>query len=386
MTRIPFIIVGTNCLSGVTTWAVHVRQALADHPRYDVKLLQIGEGNAVPHDLRVETMDQAQRLVRSMAPAVVAPNYMWELFLAGFEPGIACLGMCHADSDEQYYRPLSWYEPTISHFVGVSRECSARICDRLPFRPASDVTTLPYGIPVPQGLRRDYWNNPLRIVYAGRVTQLQKRVWDFVPLVEELLKLGVRFVFDVVGDGDALEPLRAAMTGRFAGHVRFHGRVPYEQMASVWAGHDVFVQTSDFEGTSVSMLEAMAYGAVPTLTAASSGIEGVIRPGENGCVVPVGDMEALAQTIAALAANPERLAAMGAAARETAQEYSLELYGEKWEASSKVDYWARYGMFTSAHPMLRQRQIIAQLQAKAAGGGPWRRIKSQLFRGKRQAA
>ena len=51
----------------------------------------------------------------------------------------------------------------------------------------------------------------LRLIYAGRVTQLQKRVWDFVPLVDHLLEAGVRFRFDVYGDGDQFEPLRDAM-------------------------------------------------------------------------------------------------------------------------------------------------------------------------------
>lgn len=393
MARVPFIIAGTNCLSGVTTWAEHVRTVLAGHPRYEVKLLQVGAGTAVPHDLHVETIDQAHRLIRDMAPAIVAPNYLWELYLAGFEPEIACLGMCHADSDEQYYRPLSWYEPTISQFIGVSRECTAHIRERLPFR-AGDVTTLTYGIPVPRELRRDYRTNPLRIVYAGRVTQLQKRVWDFVPLVEALLRFGVRFVFDIVGNGDAYEPLRQTMMARFAGHVRFLGLMPYNQMAGVWAGHDVFVQTSDFEGTSVSMLEAMANGVVPMVTAASSGLDGVIRGGKNGCVVPVGDMEALALEIARVAANRERLAAMGSAAHATAQDYSLDLYGEKFadvldrvvDAHSSMNLYDRYGMFASAQPLLKQRQVIAHLQAKLDDSGPWRRITSKLFHRNRKAA
>src|SRR5262249_5189777 len=161
---------------------------------------------------------------------------------------------------KQYYRPLSWYEPLISQFIGVSPECATNIQNRLPFR-ASDVATLPYGIPVPRTIRRDYQTNPVRIVYAGRVTQLQKRVMDFVPLVEFLSTLGVRFEFDVVGDGDCLEPLRKSMQAACPGaSVRFLGRRGYDEMSGIWTAHDVFVQTSDFEGTSISLLEAMAHG------------------------------------------------------------------------------------------------------------------------------
>jgi glycosyltransferase involved in cell wall biosynthesis len=395
MNRIPVVIAGTNCLSGVTTWAEHLRATLAGHPRYEVKLLQVGEGDAGVSDIVVSSIDEAHRIVRDMAPLIMLPNYLWELYLAGFEPGVACLGMCHADNDEQYYRPLTWYEPMITQFVAVSRECSAHLRERLPFR-ADDVTTLPYGIPVPHVLTRDYRTNPLRIVYAGRVTQLQKRVWDFVPLVERLIEMGVRFVFDVVGEGDEYEPLRGAMMARFAGYVRFHARVPYHQMATVWSAHDVFVQTSDFEGTSVSMLEAMAYGVVPTVTAASSGIDGVIHDGENGCVVPVGDMDAMARCIAHVAAGRDRLAALGAAAHQTAQGYALERYAEQFadvldrvaDAYSQVDMQMRYGMFANAHPLLKQRQMIAQLQSKIARleANPWKRFASRMFAGERRSA
>jgi hypothetical protein len=186
------------------------------------------------------------------------------------------------------------------------------------------------------------------------------------------------------------------MMARFAGHVRFHARVPYSQMAGIWSSHDVFVQTSDFEGTSVSMLEAMAYGAVPMVTAASSGIDGVICHGKNGCVVPVGDMAALAREIAGIAADRDRLAAMGAAARQTAQGYSLDLYGACFsnvldrvlEDSSRVDLYTRYGMFATAHPLFKQRQMIHQLKTQLAESdrGGWKRLKSRLFNRDRKAA
>lgn len=393
MNRLPVVIIGTNCLSGVTTWAEHLRATLADHPRYDVRLLHIGDRGAGEQNILVPDVESAYKAVRDMAPLILLPNYMWDLYLAGFEPGISCLGMCHADSDEQYYRPLSWYEPMISHFVGVSPECSAHIKQRLSFR-ADDVTTLPYGIPVPRTLHRDYRVDPLRIVYAGRVTQLQKRVMDFVPLVESLRRTGIRFVFNIVGDGDHLEPLQAAIESRVPhGYVRFHGRRPYDEMPDMWAAHDVFVQTSDFEGTSISLLEAMAYGVAPVVTAASSGISGVIHEGETGFIVPVGDMEAMAQAIARLAAVPQRLAAVGAAARVAAQEYSLERYGQKFvrvldriaQAPKHVNIYERYGMFAGSHPMLKQGRIIDQLQSRIAylEQGPIKRLAAKLLGQKR---
>jgi glycosyltransferase involved in cell wall biosynthesis len=369
MTRkLPVVIAGTGCLSGVTSWANQLQVALADHPRFDVRLLHVGPELAVEANIVTRTLVEAHDAVREMAPAIVIPNYVWSLFLTGLEPGIRCLGMCHADSDDQYYRPLSWYEPVITKFIAVSKECEARLAPYVSCR-ATDVVMLPYGVRIPNALDRPYQTKPLRLIYAGRVTQPQKRVWDFVPLVEQLLRVKVPFVFDIIGEGDEFAPLQQIMRARIpAADVCFHPRVPHAQMATKWLEHDIFIQTSDFEGTSVSMLEAMAHGVVPVVTAASSGVADVIHPQDNGFVVPVGDMAAMARVIAQLAVDQRLLADTGQAAYRTAQAYSMDLYARKFarildevaETDSTVNYSKRYGAFSPAHPLLVQRRLIEQ--------------------------
>jgi hypothetical protein len=151
--KLPVVIAGTNCLSGVTSWAEQLRTALADHPRYDVQLLHVGPEPPDNCNLAAPTIEDAHRALCKMAPAVVIPNYLWSLFLAGFEPGIRCVGMCHADSIDQYYRPLSWYEPAIAKFIAVSKECDERLAGYVPCR-AQDIVTLPYGVCVPAELNR----------------------------------------------------------------------------------------------------------------------------------------------------------------------------------------------------------------------------------------
>jgi glycosyltransferase involved in cell wall biosynthesis len=228
---------------------------------------------------------------------------------------------------------------------------------------------------VPRELNREYRTEPLRIISAGRLTQPQKRVGDFVRLVEYLLREQVQFVFDIVGDGEELAPLQHAMQRWFpTARVRFHGRLPHEVVDGMWSAADVFVQTSDFEGTSVSMLEAMAHGVVPVVTAASSGVAGVIEHARNGYVVTVGDMGAMAHVIATLAKDQQLLAAAGRAAHASAQAYSMEVYCDQFvqvldrivrtdrsEQPVKCD-----GGFGGYHPLLTQHHIIRTQQAELA--------------------
>lgn len=385
--RTPVIIAGTNCLSGVTTWADRVRAALTNHPRYHVQLLHVGTEERSDADIVVPTVDDACTLLRGMTPAIVIPNYIWSLFLSGFDYGIRCIGMCHADSEEEYYRPLGWYEPAVAKYIAVSQECDARLKGFVPIR-KHDVEMLPYGVCVPALLRRNYQNRPLRMIYAGRVTQPQKRVWDFVPLVEQLLRAKVSFEFDIVGEGDEFAPLQQMMRARVpAANVRFHPRVPHSAMANIWLDHDIFLQVSDFEGTSISMLEAMAHGVVPVVTAASSGVTGVITPQENGYIVPVGDMKAMAAAIASLSNEESLLAEMGPAAYRTAQAYSMDLYARKFvkilDDVDNMDIHAqihtRYGVYSPQHPLIVQRQQMAQQQPAPSTQAEQKALK-QLFK------
>jgi glycosyltransferase involved in cell wall biosynthesis len=80
---------------------------------------------------------------------------------------------------------------------------------------------------------------------------------------------------------------------------------------------DVFLLPSSFEGLPVSLLEAMAQGAVPVVSAVRSGVRELVRDGENGFLVPVGDVACFAERLALLARAPEKLACMSSAARAT---------------------------------------------------------------------
>jgi hypothetical protein len=118
----------------------------------------------------------------------------------------------------------------------------------------------------------------------------------------------------------------------------------------------------------------MAHGAVPVVTAASSGIAGVISNGENGFVVPVGDMAAMALVLSRLAGDKKKLVDAGQAAHLTAQAYSLESYVQKFVAildtidpsEERSDPAERYGEFSPLHPLVVQRQQLEKRQAEIA--------------------
>jgi glycosyltransferase involved in cell wall biosynthesis len=78
------------------------------------------------------------------------------------------------------------------------------------------------------------------------------------------------------------------------------------------------------EGTPVSVIEALA-GRRPVVATRVGGVPDVIRDGIDGFLVEPGDVDALAERLGRLAADPALAARMGEAGRERVLErYSVE--------------------------------------------------------------
>jgi glycosyltransferase involved in cell wall biosynthesis len=123
-----------------------------------------------------------------------------------------------------------------------------------------------------------------------------------IPLV---LKEESRVRFIIAGDGPEKRDLEREVGGRnLLASTRFLGRVPHHQMAELLAQTDIYVSTSLSDGTSVSLLEALASGAFPIVTDIASNREWIAN-GENGFLVPTGDERRLADRIIEAIRNAE---------------------------------------------------------------------------------
>lgn len=103
--------------------------------------------------------------------------------------------------------------------------------------------------------------------------------------------------FLIAGDGPEKETLeREVRNLNINSSVRFLGRVPHEEMPDLLSRADIYVSTSLYDGTSVSLLEAMASGAFPIVTDIPANREW-ITTGQNGFLVPVDEEKCLADRI-----------------------------------------------------------------------------------------
>jgi glycosyltransferase involved in cell wall biosynthesis len=93
----------------------------------------------------------------------------------------------------------------------------------------------------------------------------------------------------------------------------------------------IFALSSRFEGFCLALVEAMGVGLPPVSFACPHGPPEIITDGVDGLLVPAEDVDALASAICSLIENPTRRAALGAAARRSAQRYSPAVVDDRWE-------------------------------------------------------
>jgi hypothetical protein len=118
--------------------------------------------------------------------------------------------------------------------------------------------------------------------------------------------------------------------GAFVRNGKIHalGFRPHTEVAELMRQVDMLCHPSVLDGFSFACLEAMASG-LPVVTTPRSGAAELISNGENGFVVPYGDIEAMSSTVRRIYAEPELGSEIGRNARLTAEKCTWGVYEER---------------------------------------------------------
>ena len=257
------------------------------------------------------------------SPCVVIDNWQNQILIATaiikkyFPDVVRCISIIHNDK-VILYRKADFMQKYMDIVAGVSKKINAHLANDF----GVDKIKIRYKespVDYVEHLKRNYTvdkNEPLRIGYAARVTKFQKRADLLVPLMLELNKQGVNYHLNIAGDGNYLDKLITLIEeNELAGYVTLHGNIPRDNMPDYWRNQDIFLNVSDFEGASISMLEAMSYGAVPVVTAVS-GTEEFVQEGKSGFVSKIGDVKKMSEKIALIGRHRERLMELGNESRK----------------------------------------------------------------------
>ena len=103
---------------------------------------------------------------------------------------------------------------------------------------------------------------------------------------------------------------------------------PYAQMRQA----DIFVLSSEYEGFSNVIVEAMALGVPVVATDCPYGPREVLADGRYGLLVAPGDESALAEAILFLLRNPDERRRLGTQAQERAEDFSVQKIVPSYES------------------------------------------------------
>jgi glycosyltransferase involved in cell wall biosynthesis len=119
----------------------------------------------------------------------------------------------------------------------------------------------------------------------------------FIRAIPKVLEEEREAKFIIAGGGPERQDLeKEAKDLNIGSHVEFLGRIAHEKMPALLGQTDIYVSTSLFDGTSVSLLEALASGAFPVVSDIPSNREW-ITDGKNGFLVPTNEEAFLAKKI-----------------------------------------------------------------------------------------
>jgi glycosyltransferase involved in cell wall biosynthesis len=295
----------------------------------------------MPRKWRLDALWRLYRLMRRERPAILHTflfhaNILGRVLgrLAGVPliiSGERTMGM----ESRCRYRLNQITQGLADRVVCVSPQVADFVLDKVGI-PREKVVVIPNGVDIAHWERlpdrreaREALGLPLDGTLVGVIARL-----DPVKRLDVLLRAlaaleGVSAV--VVGYGPQEDRLKSlAEELGIEGRVRFAG---HQRDVRPWlAALDVFVLSSDWEGMSNALLEAMA-ARLPVVATATGGTPDVVLDGKTGFLVPPGDPPALARALGRLLTDPGLRERMGQAGRHRVGElFSVDLMVERTES------------------------------------------------------
>jgi glycosyltransferase involved in cell wall biosynthesis len=264
-------------------------------------------------------------ILADICPQVVLAGPVWPcatlVALAGYEPLVTMSwgsDLLVEANKSPCTRAATRY--TFCHSEGAFGDCQAVREKILAFSTLTDdqIAIFPWGIDLLQfaphpsalSLRRDLgWiDNPVVI---------STRSWEPIYAIDVLLSA---FAFShmrrselrmlLLGDGSQTPIIRGMISDLGLTDVIYTpGRIPYDLLPEYYCLADIYVSSALSDGTSVSLLEAMACGLPVVATSCHGNLEW-IEAGRNGWLVAPGDPEALAEALEAALEDSGRLLRM----------------------------------------------------------------------------
>jgi glycosyltransferase involved in cell wall biosynthesis len=168
-----------------------------------------------------------------------------------------------------------------------------------------------------------------RVLAAGRLTP-QKGFDLLIDAFGPVARAHPDWRLDIFGGGHSTETLQGEIDARgLAEQVALRG--PTADLPGEMARASVYALSSRFEGFPMVLIEAMGKGMACVAFDCPTGPGEIIDDHRNGLLVPAMDVEGLTAALMEMIEDEELRRRCGAAALETARDYTMAAIGPKWD-------------------------------------------------------
>ena len=182
----------------------------------------------------------------------------------------------------------------------------------------SRITRIAPGVdPIFAAAARDRSYGKVRqLLFAGTWLK-RKGIQDLIPAYERLVARHPELQLMILGAGFSEATVRMEFPGPIRASVSCIHAASEKATAQVFAAADLFLLPSLFEGTPLTLIEAMASG-LPIVTTATCGMKDVIEDGRTGLLIPTRSPGAIIEAVDRLIADSALRARLGVAAQQEA--------------------------------------------------------------------
>jgi glycosyltransferase involved in cell wall biosynthesis len=162
-----------------------------------------------------------------------------------------------------------------------------------------------------------------RIVYVGRLTYWDKRLDRLLAVWERLHLRFPDWKLSFIGDGPEEHSLRKCVADKNLQNVEFLGW--QNNPTQFYRTSEIMCMTSATEGCPMALLEAQQCGCAAVAFDCCAGIHEILSPNwENGVLVPDGDIDTYAESLAKLMSDDELRHKIQTECVNSAKRFSVE--------------------------------------------------------------
>ncbi|MFF8290693.1 glycosyltransferase family 4 protein [Streptomyces sp. NPDC016309] len=234
-------------------------------------------------------------------------------YVTAFAPGGAVLigqeHMTHNHHKPELRAEMAGFLPRLDAFVTVSEGDAATWRARMPL-PGTRVLAVPNSVPEPVVPPSD--TSGTTIMAAGRLAS-EKQYHVLVEAFAKVVAVRPDWTLRICGWGNQKDRLRKKID-ELGLYNSVHLMGPRSPIEPEWVKGAIGVSTSRHESFGMTLVEAMRCGLPVVSTDCDYGPREIIKDGEDGLLVPVGDVDAIAGALLRLIDDPALRRRMGAAA------------------------------------------------------------------------